>query len=224
MMPNLNILEGIPVVNNYDPIVPGRYARWMDAIKEINIHLRDDLLDRMAVSLLEWSAETGYFGVRFVPRDSASRVRWVPCSISVKGPESAWKIIYSGKVDPDLEVVIETQKENFDLSCSPSSTTPQIVSEQSNEVIVWLSSQAKGWLVLSDVWYPGWRVSVDGELATLERADYLFRAVEVPAGTHQIKFAYRPLSFYIGAAISLISGLGLVGYYCIFKAKQCFRR
>jgi hypothetical protein len=173
MLPNLNMLEGIPVVNNYDPIVPGRYARWMDAIKEINISLREDLLDRMAVSLLEWSVEIGDFGVRFVPRDSAPRLRWVPCSIFVEDSESAW-----------------------------------------------VSSQSTGWLVLSDVWYPGWQAWVDGEIATLERADYLFRAVEVPAGSHQVEFIYRPYSFYIGAVISLITILGLVGYFWIVKAQQ----
>lgn len=51
--------------------------------------------------------------------------------------------------------------------------------------------------------YPGWRVHVDGEEAELSHADYLFRGVWVPQGTHTVNFLYQPRSFWLGAAVSL---------------------
>ncbi len=74
-------------------------------------------------------------------------------------------------------------------------------------------SRTPAWLVLSDVWYPGWRARVDGKLVQLLRANYLFQALRVPAGEHQIVLTYQPLSFWGGATLSLVSILAAV---CIF--------
>ena len=75
--------------------------------------------------------------------------------------------------------------------------------------MVKVDSQTAGWLVLSDIWYPGWRASVDGSSAPVTRADYLFRAVRVDAGEHLITFNYVPVWFYAGCLISLVSWIGL---------------
>jgi len=61
----------------------------------------------------------------------------------------------------------------------------------------------QGWLVLLDQDFPGWRVTVDGKVARAARAFGLFRAVEVPAGRHEVVWEYRPLSFALGLALSL---------------------
>jgi uncharacterized membrane protein YfhO len=59
--------------------------------------------------------------------------------------------------------------------------------------------------VLSDSWYPGWRATVDGREARIERADLHFRAVYLEAGTHRVEFAYRPMSYLIGLGITGIT-------------------
>jgi hypothetical protein len=50
-------------------------------------------------------------------------------------------------------------------------------------------------LTLHALWYPGWEVEVDGVSRPLLRTDLLFRGVEVPAGSHRVVFAFRPLSW-----------------------------
>jgi uncharacterized membrane protein YfhO len=50
-------------------------------------------------------------------------------------------------------------------------------------------------LTLHDLWYPGWEVEIDGVQRPMLRADVLFRGVEVPAGSHKVVFAFRPLSW-----------------------------
>jgi hypothetical protein len=69
-------------------------------------------------------------------------------------------------------------------------------------------------LVLNDTAYPGWKVSVDNKTENWFRANYLFRGVLLVPGRHHIRFAYRPLSFYLGACISLATLLivGLAGW------------
>jgi hypothetical protein len=59
-------------------------------------------------------------------------------------------------------------------------------------------------LVVADAAYPGWRVMVDGFPARLERANGMFRAVLLDAGLHSVVFEYRPETWRLGAAISLV--------------------
>lgn len=69
---------------------------------------------------------------------------------------------------------------------------------------------APGALVLADAWYPGWQVTIDGRPAPLLRANYLFRAVLLPAGQHRVQFEYRPASLRTGAGVSLAAAVFLL--------------
>jgi hypothetical protein len=84
-----------------------------------------------------------------------------------------------------------------------------------NRVIVGVSEGLAGWLVLTEVWYPGWTCRVDDTPVTVERADYLFRAVAVPEGKHEVVFAFEPDSYRLGRRISL---LALAGTFAVLAA------
>jgi hypothetical protein len=72
-------------------------------------------------------------------------------------------------------------------------------------VVAKVNAAHGGVLLLADTYYPGWKVRVDDRSAPLYRADYVLRAAFVPAGSHVVEFYYAPLSFRIGAAISLLT-------------------
>ena len=57
-------------------------------------------------------------------------------------------------------------------------------------------------LVLTDLWSPGWVAEIDGLPVTVARVDAAFRGVVVPSGTHRITMSYRPLSTYVGFALT----------------------
>jgi hypothetical protein len=57
-------------------------------------------------------------------------------------------------------------------------------------------------LVVNEVYFPGWKAYVDGKEAPLLRANYILRAIPLPAGRHVVEVVYEPVSFRIGAIVS----------------------
>ena len=63
-----------------------------------------------------------------------------------------------------------------------------------NNVAITTHTAAPTILMLTDVYYPGWEVYVDEFQTTMYRADGIFRAIELPAGDHDVEFIYKPKS------------------------------
>jgi hypothetical protein len=67
-----------------------------------------------------------------------------------------------------------------------------------------------GYLVVDDGWFPDWRATVDGRETPVWRADYLLRAIWLPPGRHRVQMVYTPLSYLLGAAITLFASVSLI--------------
>jgi hypothetical protein len=87
----------------------------------------------------------------------------------------------------------------------------EIRAARPDTVVVGVQTAAPAWLVLTDTWFPGWQVTVDGQEQALWRANHAFRAVRVPSGAHEVVFRYRPTSLLAGLALSALGGLGVAG-------------
>jgi len=214
-LPNLTMLDRIPSANNFDPLVPGRYERWMEFL---NSRTSDELaawLGWMDVGLLEQADPKTTEGIRFVPIQADGRFRWSECVVFVKGEDDAWEALIrrnprgSGKIEGP--VVIESSGQEESPPCNRSFDGDiTVIVDSPNRVVLDTQSTLPGWLIQADMWYPGWSAAVDGKTVPLQRAEFLFRGVEVPAGIHRITIEYKPLSFRTGLAISLLSAVLLI--------------
>jgi hypothetical protein len=74
-------------------------------------------------------------------------------------------------------------------------------------------SDGDAFLVITDSFFSGWTAYLDGEEVKMHRANHAFRAIEIPAGRHEVVFEYRPHSFVIGRALS---GFSLIVLLVIF--------
>lgn len=72
-------------------------------------------------------------------------------------------------------------------------------------VVIDVDAPQRGFLVLADQYFPGWRARVNGADVPVLRANYLFRLVEVPAGKSRVEFSYLPTSVVLGAVLSALT-------------------
>lgn len=231
-MPNTNLLDGLAAVNNFDPLVPGRFSDWLEMLAEATPEVNNQLLQLMDVGVIESLQRDQPYGVGFSPLPSGARLRWVPCQWIVSGEGEARQRVLSGEIDFDVQVVLEAPEHVTTLgpSCAGPQQNPpataqtlSLVNQEGdpNRLVINLQAPEAGWLVLSDVWYPGWQAWVDGRSGMIWRANFLFQAVQVESGSHQVILAYRPLPFGLGLGASLLSLLVLIGLvFMLWRSKR----
>ncbi|MBM4324030.1 MAG: hypothetical protein FJ115_10765 [Deltaproteobacteria bacterium] len=89
----------------------------------------------------------------------------------------------------------------------------KFISETNNRLSLQVRTDEKSILVLSDTHYPGWKAFVDGREEKILRANYHFRAITLNNGSHRVDFMFDPISFKLGAGITLVGGaLLLIGW------------
>jgi hypothetical protein len=90
--------------------------------------------------------------------------------------------------------------ESADLPPRPA----RISHQQPNRIVVEVAAGAPGQLVLAEIWFPGWTATVNGQATVIERANYLFRSVPVPAEQCEVVFNFAPASYTWGQRLSLV--------------------
>lgn len=80
-----------------------------------------------------------------------------------------------------------------------------------NNISFYSKNSTDGFAVFSDIYYPyGWKAYVDGKETPIYKANYLLRALKLPAGEHKIEFKFRPERFYLGDNIAMVSCVLLI--------------
>ena len=92
--------------------------------------------------------------------------------------------------------------------------TVQLIEHAPDRLAIRAEMACDGMVVLSDAFYPGWRARVDHRPAEIHQVDGAMRGVAVPRGTHTVTMRYRPVSVYLGAALTLVGILGALGLGC----------
>jgi hypothetical protein len=126
-------------------------------------------------------------------------------------------VLKSPQFNPRKIVILEEDPQIALSSEEASLVTAKIENYSANEIVCSTNSSFSGFLVLTDNWHPDWKVFVDGKKQKLYRANYIFRAVYVPAGKHEIVFKYISSYFNIGSVISIIAFILAIGFCVVAK-------
>jgi hypothetical protein len=121
------------------------------------------------------------------------------------------------------EVVVNKTKYGEVSSSYNGSGTITLTEYRPNKLTYQSESAENGLAVFSEIYYPkGWTATIDGEEAPILEANYVLRALEVPAGKHEVIFKFDPASYRIGNLLTLIMSvlmLGVLGFG-VFRSVQ----
>lgn len=146
------------------------------------------------------------------------RYRYLPRAFMVyqtrvlKDKDEIEKVLTGEEFDPFNEVILEDVKSealNIKEPRSGAVARIKIASYDINNFTIEVDNPADGFLVLSEIYYPGWKAFVDGKETKVLKADYALRAIRLPRGQHRVDFTFDPLSFKIGVLLSLL-GFGVL--------------
>lgn len=112
-----------------------------------------------------------------------------------------------GKVNLRNTAVVA--KSDFGFLKAGGNGTVKMTSYSANEAKYEVESAKGGLVVFSEVYYPGWTATIDGQSAKVGRANYVLRAVNVPAGKHEVILTFDPQSVHTTEGVAY-AGLGLL--------------
>jgi Bacterial membrane protein YfhO len=199
-VPNFNLLDRQYLLNNFDPLRVGHFAAYIDLL-EANPQSRDALLQAAGVDSIynqdEIREGLGYETAR----------AWFVESICWHPNESA---LVNGLLSSDWQPLRQAHLIGT-AGCPelpPEARPPGEVlmfQDDGNSVVMDVHTETGGLLILADTDYPGWTALIDGNPTRILRVNGAFRAVEVPAGSNRVEFAYRPGWLLPGILMSVVS-------------------
>ncbi len=153
--------------------------------------------------------------------DPLPRAWLVPTARVLPDEEAVLAAIKQPSFEPLHTVVLALPHDSPSIPATtdesiPSSTTGpvSVLAYSPNEITLAAHAERPGYLVISEVWFPGWHATINGRSVPVWRANYTFRALPVPAGELEIRLWYAPQSWRIGlvlfgVGLLLLAGLGM---------------
>jgi hypothetical protein len=204
-IPNTTMLDGVSSLNNFDPILSARYVEWLARLETLTTEEYLLWLSFVDVGWFSQWDSSDKNSVHYQMTPNPQRAHLLDQVIWVENDEQAAKIIFENGFDPHEQVVIERSGDTMDRAWGSDGQITLIKQANPNTLQLLVSTPTDTILVLSDLWFPGWIAEIDGVRSKIYKANYVLRALVIEPGSHTIEFKYQPLSFTIGAVISLIS-------------------
>jgi hypothetical protein len=210
-LPNLNLLDGRPLLNNFDPLRPGYFVQYTALIEDNP----DD-----AATLLNAAHVDGVFETQGVTQrlpDVSERAWLVEAACWHSRDFEASAALLAAGWDRRLQVQLSGDGACDDADAARSLGSVRSIEDRPNETIIAVDVQAAAWLVIADTYYPGWRAEVNGAPATIQRANLAFRAVQLQSGENIVRMVYEPGWLAPGA---IISALSLFALFILFRIRD----
>jgi hypothetical protein len=135
---------------------------------------------------------------------------------------SADQINALSQFDPDDQKTVVANLEK-DTTFDVLENKAQIIKDERTQVIIQTEQNSAGFLVLRDVLLKGWEATIDGQPATINRVDGIFRGVIVPGGKHTVVFKYSPKWVKPAIYIEIIS-IGIFVLLVVLARKQTLHK
>jgi len=117
--------------------------------------------------------------------------------------------------EKDTKTIILTDPIYFEANKAINNDKVELTRFSNNKKEFNIKTDSGSLLFLSDAYLSGWQAFLDNKKINIFKANYAFQAVQVPAGSHSLKFIYKPATFVVGSYLTIITIFGLL-FWCIF--------
>ncbi|HML24820.1 MAG TPA: YfhO family protein [Aggregatilinea sp.] len=206
-LPNLNMLDGIRTLNNFDPLLPDHHRRYIDLIEELGPKAGPLLKAASVTETLGDTRPAGWQGTTpdFTAPDETPRAWLVGAAEWAAADDAIEDLLRRPDWDPQTTVILAGSPPADAVSSGSPQGTVTVVDEQANRLALQVESDGLAYLVISTTWYPGWNATIDGQDAEIYRANLAFQAIAVPAGSTEVTLTFRPNGIVAGAVISAVA-------------------
>lgn len=149
-----------------------------------------------------WAQGNGWFvsGINYVPDADAEIAALHSTDLRHEAVVDKQFADILGEVQAPSNSPVESEDSLQEASALQGSV--ELTGYEANRLTYKVSSQEGGVVVLSEIYYPGWTCTIDGEQTDIARANYVLRAIKVPAGEHEVIMTFDPQTVHITEAIA----------------------
>ncbi|MBI1279341.1 MAG: YfhO family protein [Anaerolineaceae bacterium] len=210
-LPNMNLIDRIPLLNNFEPLLVDPFKQYIDLI-ERNPNQRASLLNAAGVDYT-YDAQ----GKKIALDETTARA-WFVDTVCWYGNDLSVKSAMLRDWNPEHVVnLVKYLGEGICPQSEIEGNVVQSVEDNSDSLTVKVTTNHTAWLVLADTYYPGWSATIDGAATEIRQANLAFRAVQLPAGAHEVKFEYHFRWMWAGILVSIAS---LMIVMVLFRSRE----
>ncbi len=142
-------------------------------------------------------------------------------SVAVAKPLTILEHLRDGDFRPTAVAFVESPLEQ-PVEPVRGKATVRITQYSEHRIVLETQTEAPHFLFLSEPYYPpGWHATIDGKTVPIYKANYAFRGLVVPAGTHRIEFRYYSEAFALGKNISLgLNVVFLIAFFILYRYQK----
>lgn len=209
LAPNFSIMYSLQSIDGYDPLYLKRYGEYIAASErgKADVHtpfgfnriITPQRVDSRLINLLgvkyvlsltdlqsptlkkvfEEGQTKVYENVSALPR-----AFFVKSIVAAAAKQQSMDYLFDKKIDLSQTAIVEREV----ISRTYEIGKAVITSYKPNEVIIKTQNKSQGFLLFTDIYYPTWHATIDGQKTHIFLTDYLFRGVIVPKGNHVVIF------------------------------------
>jgi hypothetical protein len=211
MPPNVNAYYGIESIEGYDPVYEGRYEEFMASLNRREANIRPPFgFNRIITGSTFLSPLFPLLNVKYVLsledikneslelmyKEGNTRVYWYKKALPrvytarqvhrISSKQEFFDIAHEASFDPTLTAIVE---EPVDFIGSPSQEdqAPEILAYETTDIRIRTAFENDQFVVISNMYAPGWKATIDGKEVRLLRTNYVFQGVLVSKGEHEVR-------------------------------------
>jgi len=212
--PNDPSLYAFPSILGYDPLILRKYLNYIQFSQ--NIPFNNHVVNLTGIQypnaklIKMLNTKRLLTGVSIKKMDNDYQYAYMTNKVVLKPYDEMLPFMNSDRFHSEQMVAFEKNIALPELPISPEQTIQgniEVLAYSNDSIHIQATTNQPCYLVLSEIYYPGWKAKVNGKPTRILCGNFLFRTIVLPKGENTVCFIFNPAGYKIGAIWSLFTAL-----------------